>query len=157
LWVIRVDLASGASPLVSRFQTYQAVSHPVRISDVTEYWIGLARQSALMLAARITLAHFSVSSAISAPKAAGEPGSAVPPISAGLRLVRMDRSDRRAEDGCRQANRGTECRRPGAGCPQTPRHLYRRVLWPFPAEPLQTSPARSAKRSPLLLRRPTSS
>jgi hypothetical protein len=33
--------------------------------------------SALMLAARITLAHFSVSSAINLLKSAGEPGSAV--------------------------------------------------------------------------------
>jgi hypothetical protein len=37
---------------------------------------------ALMLAARMTLPHFSVSSAISLPKAAGEPGSAVVPKSA---------------------------------------------------------------------------
>jgi hypothetical protein len=36
-------------------------------------WV--ASQSALMLAARITLAHFSVSSAMSFPKSAGEPGS----------------------------------------------------------------------------------
>jgi hypothetical protein len=33
--------------------------------------------SALVLAARITLAHFSVSSAINLLKSAGEPGSAV--------------------------------------------------------------------------------
>jgi hypothetical protein len=36
----------------------------------------------LMLAARITLAHFLVSSAMSLPKSAGEPGSTVPPSSA---------------------------------------------------------------------------
>jgi hypothetical protein len=48
---------------------------------LTEYWIGLLRQSALMLAARITLPHFSVSSAISLPKLAGEPGSAATPNS----------------------------------------------------------------------------
>src|ERR1700730_5183869 len=35
--------------------------------------------SALMLAARITLAHFSVSLAMSLPKSAGEPGSTVAP------------------------------------------------------------------------------
>src|SRR5262249_47404481 len=40
------------------------------------------RHSGLMLAARITLAHFSVSSAMSFPKSAGEPASAVPPRSA---------------------------------------------------------------------------
>ena len=38
--------------------------------------------SGLMLAARITLPHFSVSSAMSLPKSAGEPGSTVPPWSA---------------------------------------------------------------------------
>jgi hypothetical protein len=36
---------------------------------------------ALMFAARITLAHFSVSSAMSWPKSAGDPGSTVPPQS----------------------------------------------------------------------------
>src|SRR5215472_15806453 len=41
-----------------------------------------ADQSALMLAARITLPHFSVSSAMSLPKSAGELGSTVPPRSA---------------------------------------------------------------------------
>src|SRR5262249_50747421 len=38
--------------------------------------------SALMFAARITLAHFSVSSEMSFPKSAGEPKSGVPPKSA---------------------------------------------------------------------------
>src|SRR6516165_2694987 len=38
--------------------------------------------SALMLAARITLAHFSVSSAMNFPNSADEPGSAAPPNSA---------------------------------------------------------------------------
>src|SRR5215470_5935790 len=47
----------------------------------------LPRQSALMLAARITLPHFSVSSAISLPKSAGEPGSTVPPRSASRALI----------------------------------------------------------------------
>src|SRR5262245_41835793 len=39
-------------------------------------------QSALMLRARMTLPHFSVSSAMSLPKAAGAPGRTVPPRSA---------------------------------------------------------------------------
>jgi hypothetical protein len=39
------------------------------------------RHSVLMLAARITLLHFSVSSARSLPKSAGEPASSVPPSS----------------------------------------------------------------------------
>src|SRR5262249_1741512 len=69
--VIRVDLASGASPLVSRFQTYQAGC----LSDVvpTTFLIqfaervlrnigsGLPRQSGLMLRVRMSLPHFSVS------------------------------------------------------------------------------------------------
>src|SRR5258708_34269591 len=50
--------------------------------NVMEYWIGLLHQSALMFAARTTLPHFSVSSAMSLPKSAGEPASAVPPRSA---------------------------------------------------------------------------
>src|SRR5262245_18331062 len=44
--------------------------------------IPFRHHSGLMFAARITLAHFSVSSAISLPKSAGEPGSIVPPRSA---------------------------------------------------------------------------
>src|SRR5215470_12905632 len=43
--------------------------------------------SALMLAARITLAHFSVSSAINLPKSADEPGIAVLPRSANRALI----------------------------------------------------------------------
>src|SRR5262245_16189618 len=39
----------------------------------------LPRHSGLMLAARITVAHFSVSSAMSFLKSAGEPGRTVPP------------------------------------------------------------------------------
>src|SRR5712672_2389531 len=41
-----------------------------------------ASHSALILAARITLPHFSVSSAISLPKSEGDPASTVPPNSA---------------------------------------------------------------------------
>src|SRR5262249_6336405 len=43
--------------------------------------------SALMFAARITLAHFSVSSAMSLLKSDGEPTNAVPPSSAGRALI----------------------------------------------------------------------
>src|SRR3984893_19258263 len=43
--------------------------------------------SALMLPARITLLHLSVSSAMSLPKSAGEPASAVPPKSARCALI----------------------------------------------------------------------
>ena len=44
-------------------------------------------QIGLMFAALITLAHFSVSSAMSLPKSAGEPASAVPPRSASRALI----------------------------------------------------------------------
>src|SRR5215468_9150848 len=43
--------------------------------------------SALMLAARITLPHFSVSPAISLPKSVGDPGSISPPSSASRDFV----------------------------------------------------------------------
>src|SRR6266508_1456943 len=45
------------------------------------------RHSGLMLAARITLPHFSVSSAMSLLKSAGEPTNAVPPSSASRALI----------------------------------------------------------------------
>src|SRR5215472_6892697 len=48
---------------------------------------GLPRHSGLMLADRITLAHFSVSSAMSFPKSAGEPTNGVPPRSASRALI----------------------------------------------------------------------
>src|SRR5262245_49526011 len=44
-------------------------------------------QSGLMFAARTTLPHFSVSSAMSLPKSAGEPTSGVPPKSASLAFI----------------------------------------------------------------------
>jgi hypothetical protein len=47
----------------------------------------LPRHSGLMLAARITLPHFSVSSAMSLPKSAGEPGSTVAPRSTSRALI----------------------------------------------------------------------
>src|SRR5262245_20237401 len=46
-----------------------------------------AGQSALTPTNFTTLPHFSVSSAISVPKSAGEPGSAVPPRSASLAFI----------------------------------------------------------------------
>src|SRR5262245_12045363 len=55
-----------------------------RDSRIGVYGISTADRphSALMLASRITLAHFSVSSAMSLPKSPGEPPSVVPPRSA---------------------------------------------------------------------------
>src|SRR5262245_41656366 len=48
---------------------------------------GRADHSALMLAARITLPHFSVSSAMSLPKSAGESASTSPPRSASRAFI----------------------------------------------------------------------
>src|SRR5262249_38279293 len=62
-------------------------SRQSRVTGVTEYLAERADHSALMLAARITLPHFSVSSAISLAKSAGEPGSTVAPRSASRALI----------------------------------------------------------------------
>src|SRR5947209_5547966 len=50
-------------------------------------WRAGPNQSALMPADLITLAHFSVSPAMSLPKSAGEPGSTVPPRSASRAFI----------------------------------------------------------------------
>src|SRR5262249_43276280 len=53
-----------------------------RASDIRgtkHYGMSGRHHSGLMLAARITLPHFSTSSAMSLPKSAGEPGGSVPP------------------------------------------------------------------------------
>src|SRR5262249_26089557 len=47
----------------------------------------LVDHSGLMLAARITLAHFSVSSTMNFPNSAGEPTTGVPPTSASRALI----------------------------------------------------------------------
>src|SRR5262245_47711368 len=59
----------------------------VRLTGFMECHLGLPDHSALMLAARITLPHFSLSSAMNWPKSAGEPGSAVAPSSAIRALI----------------------------------------------------------------------
>src|SRR5262249_6773608 len=61
--------------------------HGIRGTAVMEYLIGVSRQSALMLAARIALPHVSVSVVMSLPKSAGEPASAVPPKSANRAMI----------------------------------------------------------------------
>src|SRR5262245_14713742 len=75
-----------SQPSVRVPQLVSTQSPAIRGMDVTEYLVGLPHQSALMFAARITLAHFSVSSAISLPKSAGEPDNAEPPTSASRAL-----------------------------------------------------------------------
>src|SRR5215475_13132613 len=44
-------------------------------------------QSGLMLAARMTLPHFSLSAAMSSPKSAGDPGRSSPPCSASFAFI----------------------------------------------------------------------
>src|SRR5215475_1447964 len=55
--------------------------------DVMERWQAMPHYSGLMLAARITLPHFSLSSATSLPKSSGEPTSTLPPRSAMRALI----------------------------------------------------------------------
>src|SRR5262245_42736838 len=63
--------------------------HVERNSQIGSYGISAPAppQCALMPANLITLAHFSVSSAMSFPKSAGEPKSGVPPRSASLAFI----------------------------------------------------------------------
>jgi hypothetical protein len=49
------------------------------VTPTRRHWLS---HSALMLAARITFDHFSVSSAVSTPKSAGDPASTLPPMKA---------------------------------------------------------------------------
>src|SRR6266436_4824273 len=58
---------------------------PTRFADRALWNVG--DQSGWMFAARTTLPHLSVSSAMSLPKSAGEPTSGVPPKSASLALI----------------------------------------------------------------------
>src|SRR5262245_55128416 len=72
----------------SRLFTLDHLVAAVRLTE--RYGIldrGLPRQSSLMFAARITLPHFSVSSARSLPKSVGEPTSGVAPRSASCALI----------------------------------------------------------------------
>jgi len=92
-WVIRVDLASGASPLVSRFQTYQAgclsdVLCQQRSSSSSRNGVyGTGGHSGLMPANLITLAHFRVSSAMILPNSAGDVALARNPRSSYFALM----------------------------------------------------------------------
>ena len=86
----RLRPMSALPPIASEFPqrrelTRSASSGHCRHSPNGRLWnVGATMKaySALMLAARITLPHFSVSSAMSLPKSAGEPASAMPPRSA---------------------------------------------------------------------------
>src|SRR6516225_8970731 len=80
------DMSDGLSGLNSGLMTHcghPAMQAVVRsISHNQSQVLDRRDQSALMLAARITLPHFSVSSAISFPKSPGEPDRTVIPRSA---------------------------------------------------------------------------
>src|SRR5262249_60697307 len=56
-------------------------------ADLCRLAVNARNHSALIPAARITLPHFSVSSAISLPYSAGEPDSGVPPMSRSRDLI----------------------------------------------------------------------
>ena len=78
LFLNREKMFSGGLHLVKDFEAgcrVRSQKNAVRryglgATGVTEHWIGLPHQSALMLRARITLPHFSVSSAMNFPNAA---------------------------------------------------------------------------------------
>jgi hypothetical protein len=72
----------------------QRSSGRIRRTAVMEYLARMLLHSGLMLAARITLPHFSVSSAMSLPKSAGEPTSGVLPRSASRALILESRGPR---------------------------------------------------------------
>src|SRR5215471_3184693 len=59
----------------------------IRGTDVTEYLAANSAHCGLMSANFTTLPHFSVSSAISSAKSAGEPASTVPPRSASRAFI----------------------------------------------------------------------
>src|SRR5262245_43277147 len=82
--VVGLDLNRSES---SRWARHRRPRHRSPNETLWNIGSGLPRQSALMLAARITLRHFSVSSAISLPKSEGETASTSPPRSARRALI----------------------------------------------------------------------
>src|SRR4051794_32723596 len=73
---------TGTLAVVNHRETW-----PIHRTAVMEYSVRMLRHSGLMLAARITCPHFSVSAAISLPKSAGVPKIAVPPKSASRAFI----------------------------------------------------------------------
>src|SRR5262245_64689246 len=80
------DLQIQHSQLAIGLQTFATGWLP-RSGLVQRALRNVGDQSGLMFAARTTLPHFSVSSATSLPKSAGEPTSGVPPRSASRVLI----------------------------------------------------------------------
>src|SRR5260370_31484005 len=74
--------SGGLPPSITALRKAHS-SARIRVSGVTEY---RPDHSGLRPANFTTLAHFSVSAAMSIPKSAGEPGSGVPPKSASRAL-----------------------------------------------------------------------
>src|SRR5215510_12133695 len=88
---MRHQKAAPACPLPGvqrscRKHRLRSESDPKRSSSLFADVGGAEAHSGLILAARITLPHFSVSSAINLPKSLGEPGSGVPPRAASRAL-----------------------------------------------------------------------
>src|SRR5215475_11472791 len=71
--------ATKDPPASSVGGTSRVAGKDSRNGTLWNIWRDRADHSALMFAERITLAHFSVSSAISLPKSAGETASTSPP------------------------------------------------------------------------------
>src|SRR5258708_2802005 len=79
-----IDTASAAA---AKFILLVGMATPIRQSDAMGNQLTRSSHSGLRLAARTTLPHFSVSSAMSWPNAAGEPASASPPMSANRAFI----------------------------------------------------------------------
>src|SRR5262249_61706636 len=79
--------AIASSVVMSRLVTraLESTRRQFAERDVMEYWPD--DHSGLILAARITLPHFSVSSAMSLPNSAGDIGIGTPPRSASRALI----------------------------------------------------------------------
>src|SRR5271169_464499 len=76
----------GNAPAAHNSLTYPKTRS--RLTQNMEYRLAADQPyCTLILAARITLPHFSISSAMSLPKSAGEPPSTVPPTSANRSFV----------------------------------------------------------------------
>src|SRR5258708_21658086 len=81
------DIDRPPAPIASDENDPQRSSRRIRGTGFMEDLPGLPDQSALTPANFTTLAHFSVSSARSLPKSAGEPGRAVAPNSASRAFI----------------------------------------------------------------------
>src|SRR5262249_33513138 len=82
----RSEFRSPRTPDAHASVSSPAAAAAIRRTGFMERHLGLPDHSGLMLAARITLPHFSVSAATKLPKSEGEPAITVPPRSASRAL-----------------------------------------------------------------------